>query len=118
MGIAACRPVNDVGKPCAGEPHARFDRGGGAGKVGRLDGGCWSQVGDGKNTIKYLNETSTVQAEPSEPAPYHTHGIRVLEDSSVRVMHGHRRTNQRRRLRDDAAIFIVHGRPGRAMDGL
>ncbi len=43
--------------------------------------------------------------------------FRVLEDSSVRVMHGHRRTNQRRRLQD-AAIFIVHGRSGRAMDGL
>ena len=21
----ACQPVNDVGEPCAGEPHARFD---------------------------------------------------------------------------------------------
>jgi hypothetical protein len=27
MGDAACLAVNDVGKPCAGEPHARFDRG-------------------------------------------------------------------------------------------
>jgi hypothetical protein len=27
MGITACHPVNDVVKPCAGEPHARIDRG-------------------------------------------------------------------------------------------
>ncbi len=27
MGDTACLAVNDVGKPCAGEPHARFDRG-------------------------------------------------------------------------------------------
>jgi hypothetical protein len=26
-GHSACLPVNDVGKPCAGKPHARFDRG-------------------------------------------------------------------------------------------
>ena len=27
MGNRACLAVNDVGKPCAGEPHARFERG-------------------------------------------------------------------------------------------
>ena len=32
-GECACLTMNDVGKPCAGEPHARFDR------------GCW-QSGD------------------------------------------------------------------------
>ena len=32
----ACQPVNDVGEPCAGEPHARFDAaaGGTPGPVG------------------------------------------------------------------------------------
>jgi hypothetical protein len=25
--VTACLPVNDVGEACAGEPHARFDRG-------------------------------------------------------------------------------------------
>jgi hypothetical protein len=32
----ACQPVNDVGEPCAGEPHARFDAaaGGNLGPVG------------------------------------------------------------------------------------
>jgi hypothetical protein len=32
-----CQPVNDVGEPCAGEPHARFDAaaGGNPGPVGR-----------------------------------------------------------------------------------
>ena len=28
-------------------------------------------------------------------------------------LHGHRRTNQRRRLRDGTAIFMLHGRPRR-----
>ena len=27
MGNRACLAVNDVGKPCAGDPHARFERG-------------------------------------------------------------------------------------------
>ena len=33
----ACQPVNDVGEPCAGEPHARFDvaAGGNPGPVGK-----------------------------------------------------------------------------------
>src|SRR5207247_11234918 len=26
-GTCACPPVNDVGEPCAGEPHARFEGG-------------------------------------------------------------------------------------------
>ncbi|MEV8211453.1 hypothetical protein AB0P40_41555, partial [Streptomyces sp. NPDC079189] len=25
QGDSACQSVNDVGKPCAGEPHARFE---------------------------------------------------------------------------------------------
>ena len=32
MGTCACLTMNGVGKPCAGEPHARFDRG----PLGRL----------------------------------------------------------------------------------
>src|SRR5690606_40661348 len=28
LGNGACRPVNDVGKPCAGEPHARSEAAG------------------------------------------------------------------------------------------
>jgi hypothetical protein len=27
MGAGACLTMNGVGEPCAGEPHARFDRG-------------------------------------------------------------------------------------------
>ena len=27
MGEGACLTVNGIGEPCAGEPHARFDRG-------------------------------------------------------------------------------------------
>ena len=44
----ACLTVNDVGEPCAGEPHARFDRGPLATKAD-AHGGRWSQAG-GWNT--------------------------------------------------------------------
>ncbi len=27
MGDSECMAMNDVGKPCAGKPHARFERG-------------------------------------------------------------------------------------------
>ena len=28
MGNGACLTMNNIGKPCAGKPHARFDEGG------------------------------------------------------------------------------------------
>jgi hypothetical protein len=33
-----CQPVNDVGEPCAGEPHARFDAAAGDGAVPLANG--------------------------------------------------------------------------------
>lgn len=39
MGDTACLAMNDVGKPCAGEPHARFERGPLAKRIDRADKG-------------------------------------------------------------------------------
>ncbi len=42
----ACAAVNDVGEPCAGEPHARFDRG----PLAKLTHGETEQAPHGKPT--------------------------------------------------------------------
>ena len=39
MGDTACLAMNDVGKPCAGDPHARFERGPLAKRIDRADKG-------------------------------------------------------------------------------
>jgi hypothetical protein len=39
MGDTACLAVNDVGKPCAGDPHARFERGPLAKRIDRAEKG-------------------------------------------------------------------------------
>ena len=63
--------MNGVGKPCAGERHARFDWG----PLGRLNlccGGCWSQAG----ALKYATTTAWSGPQPqgrtTEPAAYLT----------------------------------------------
>ena len=65
MGACACLTMNGVGKPCAGEPHARFDRG----PLGRLtprrDGiTCTQRETDGTEPIRRTGYT--------EPAAYLT----------------------------------------------
>jgi hypothetical protein len=59
VGSGACRTVNDVGEPCAGEPHARFD--GRALETGWLRSAiCGSRVGA-------LRDATTMTLVGSQP---------------------------------------------------
>ena len=65
MGTCACLTMNGVGKPCAGEPHARFDRG----PLGTVDAQarwnpCTQRETDGTEPIRRTGYT--------EPAAYLT----------------------------------------------
>jgi len=65
MGNCACLTMNGVGKPCAGELHARFDRG----PLGKVDAQarwntCTQRETDGTEPIRRTGHT--------EPAAYLT----------------------------------------------
>jgi hypothetical protein len=54
----ACLTTNDVGEPCAGEPHARFDRGA-AGEADDFCGGRWSRAGALKDATMMARSAPT-----------------------------------------------------------
>ena len=63
--------MNDVGEPCAGEPHARFDRGP-LGTRTQPCGGSWSRAGGADTPLHGLGGTSTAVLRSAEPAAYLT----------------------------------------------
>ncbi len=67
----ACAAVNDVGEPCAGEPHARFDRG----PLATLTHGETEPAPDGKPT-----GLSPPTSRPSQASglPHHRRQVRDI----------------------------------------
>lgn len=65
--------MNDVGGPCAGEPHAQFDRGPLATR-NQPCGGSWSRAGGAETPPHGLGGTSTAVLRSAEPAAYLTRG--------------------------------------------
>ena len=69
--------MNGVGKPCAGERHARFDRG----LLGRLKlfcGGCWSQAGVLKDAATMAWSGPQPQQQTTEPVAYLTQTCLIM----------------------------------------
>jgi hypothetical protein len=87
--------MNDVGEPCAGEPHARFDRGPLA-KRNEPCGGRWSRAGALQHATTTARSGPQPQQRTAEPAAYLTsiaaHGyegqyIVVVPDRELVVAH-------------------------------
>jgi hypothetical protein len=67
----ACLTMNDVGEPCAGEPHARFDRGPLATR-NKPCGGRWSRAGALKHATTTAWSGPQPQPRSADPAAYLT----------------------------------------------
>ena len=70
MGNRACLAVNDVGKPCAGDPHARFER------------GPLEKRGTDETSEKPQGQRS-VSTATDHPAAYHTASRRPRWDEQA-----------------------------------
>ena len=71
LETCACLTMNDVGEPCAGEPHARFDRGPLATR-NQTCGGRWSWAGALRNATTTARSGPQPQQRTVEPAAYLT----------------------------------------------